>query len=881
MYDYPGSDNNHEWIELYNSGEDSLSVITGSSNNSWRFFDGSNHILSLYQGTTTISSEEYFIIADDAEQFILDYPNTTSTIFDTSMNLLNSSSTLSLSFDGGDVYSVSVRYDSILGAGGNGKTLEKIILNQEDDNNWQESFIEGGTPGYINSEQENDSGVLPPNIQLICPAVLLINEEGVFDASNSTDPQDLELNFLWNFIDNTTATSSVINHLFTEQGSYNVSITVSNNETESIDYCLVEVVEDNNEEDNNEDSNQSSGNGSNNQQNNNWSSLIISEFLPNPEGSDDNEWIELYNNSQQTIDLSGFKLQDNSSRIFTFQEDINLNLTLPSQEYLVLGKDITGISLNNNGGDSVKLYNPEDVLQQQVEYIDKALENKSYAVEGGNFKWTSILTPGEDNEFLDNQEPKAKISLGSTEFIIEKPIVFSAAESFDPEEGELEYIWDFGDETSGDEKVENHIYQSQGNYLIKLTVKDIDGATHSTTLLLEIVDKEESIELKDIKEINFELDDLIISEFLPNPEGSDDNEWIELYNNFNEKIDLIGWQLDDEDGGSKPFVFKESFILEPNSFVIIPRSDSKITLNNNQDQVRLLTPLGDIWQKVEYQKIKENNSYAWDGENKEWFINNNPMPGERDYLIEKQDIIYNISDVKDFNKNDNIIIKGISLYNHSTSSRKIYLADWDGENIDYTEVIEVYSHKKEFPDIKKGDFLNINGIISRTDYLPRLKTKTINDFLIINNTELNKPTTIDLIDIEDEYIGDYISAKGIVVKKTKKNIYLSEDIEEDWILRVSIGKYNNLDIEKGNEIVASGILLDSSSGYKLIVNNINDILIPKTVKAASINTTEDKNNTTTTISIDKNKEGKNIKLILLSLIIILTFFIFFQKIKNK
>ncbi len=877
MYDYSGSDNNHEWVEVYNSGQEDINVITGSSGSAWRFFDGSNHVLNLYQGTTTISSQEYFVIADNAEQFMLDYPNSTSTVFDTSMNLLNSSSTILLSFDGGDTYPITAEYDSGLGANGNGNTLEKIVLNQEDNNNWQESFVQGGTPGKINSYDDGSSDILPPNIQLECPSKLLINEEGVFDASSSTDPQGLELSFLWDFMDDTTATTSIATHSFTEQGSYNVSLVVSNSEKESIGHCLVETIL---EEEENSDN--GSGGGSNNQQDNNWSDLIVSEFLPNPEGSDDNEWIELYNKGLKDIDLIGFKLQDNSSRIFTFTEDSGIDLTLSSQEYFVLGKETTKISLNNNGGDIVKLYNPEEELQQQVEYIDKALENKSYAADNNSFKWTSVLTPGEDNIFLDNQEPEAKIFLDSQEFIVEKPIIFSAEESFDPEEGELEYFWDFGDETSGDEEIENHSYQSSGNYLVKLIVTDTDGASHETTVVLEILDQAENIELKDIKPIDFNLEDLIISEFLPNPEGSDDNEWIELHNSSDKEIDLLGWQLDDEDGGSKPFIFKESFILKSNAFAVIPREESKITLNNNKDQVRVLTPLGETWQSVEYQKVGEGNSYAWDGVNKEWFVNSSPMPGEQDYLVEEQEAIHNIRDVKGFDKNDGLIIQGISLYNHATSSRSIYLADYDGVSVDYTEIIEVYSHKKDFPPIKKGDFLNINGIISRTGSLPRLKTKDKNDFLTIStNLEVIEPVVIDLLDIEEEYIGNYVAFRGVVAKKTKKSIYLSEDEEEDWSLRIAIKDYDDLEIEKGSEIIVSGILKEVSSGYKLIVNSIEDILIPQIVKAAATNVENVDKASTTPVSVSENKKNDNIKLILVGLIIFSIIFIFFQKIRKK
>lgn len=153
MYDYPGGDSGHEWLEIFNGGLEAVDVLQGSGSDTWRFFDGTNHILNLQQGTTSIDVAQYFIIAQDAEQFLLDYPETTVSVFDTVMNLKNTSSSVALSFDGGETYQVEASYDSVWGASGNGFSLEKINLNQgSESSNWQESAAEGGTPGMTNSE---------------------------------------------------------------------------------------------------------------------------------------------------------------------------------------------------------------------------------------------------------------------------------------------------------------------------------------------------------------------------------------------------------------------------------------------------------------------------------------------------------------------------------------------------------------------------------------------------------------------------------------------------------------------------------------------------------------------------------------------------------
>jgi len=210
------------------------------------------------------------------------------------------------------------------------------------------------------------------------------------------------------------------------------------------------------EEDNKEPEQVSGGGG---QSYNYWRDIVVSEFMPNPSGSDDGEWIELYNKSSQTVDLSGFGLQDNSTRVFIIED-----LSLSSQKYLIIDKSDSKIALNNSGGDAVKLYDPDGELLELIEYKDTALEDRSYARKGNSFSWTTEPTPGADNVFIANQAPEAKIILESDGLFVGEKIKLSASGSSDPEESDLEYIWDFGDETTGDEVLENHVYDSGGSY---------------------------------------------------------------------------------------------------------------------------------------------------------------------------------------------------------------------------------------------------------------------------------------------------------------------------------------------------------------------------------------------------------------------------------
>lgn len=106
----------------------------------------------------------------------------------------------------------------------------------------------------------------------------------------------------------------------------------------------------------------------------------------------------------------------------------------------------------------------------------------------------------------------------------------------------------------------------------------------------------------------------LFSEALPNPEGSDTTEeWIELYNPYSHSLQLAGLSLDDMEGGSKPYALTGT--LGGKEYLLISIQDSKISLNNGADSIRLLGAAGEVLWDIPYEDAKEGESYAdFDGE---------------------------------------------------------------------------------------------------------------------------------------------------------------------------------------------------------------------------------------------------------------------------
>jgi len=112
---------------------------------------------------------------------------------------------------------------------------------------------------------------------------------------------------------------------------------------------------------------------------------------------------------------------------------------------------------------------------------------------------------------------------------------------------------------------------------------------------------------------------LYVNEFMPAPAqdwnndtiADDNDEWIEIYNANAFSIDLSGWQLDDvADGGSAPYTLANGTTIAANGFLLFYRAGTNIALNNTNDDVRLLRPDNAVADMISYKTSQSNASWA-------------------------------------------------------------------------------------------------------------------------------------------------------------------------------------------------------------------------------------------------------------------------------
>ncbi len=198
-----------------------------------------------------------------------------------------------------------------------------------------------------------------------------------------------------------------------------------------------------------------------------------------------------------------------------------------------------------------------------------------------------------------NNPPVAKAGTNITA-LVNQEISFDGSQSSDPDSDTLTYFWNFGDGATDTEKECLHTYLYPGQYIVSLLVNDGELSN------------------LDVITVNVYEESILISEF--------NSEWIELYNQSDQVANLTNWQLDDQEQDSVSFVFPPNSLIAPHQFLVLTQQITKLALNNDNDQVRLIYPDGSVATEVSYYaEEKQGFSIAFNGS--DYFWTKIPTPG--------------------------------------------------------------------------------------------------------------------------------------------------------------------------------------------------------------------------------------------------------------
>ena len=400
--------------------------------------------------------------------------------------------------------------------------------------------------------------------------------------------------------------------------------------------------------------------------------IIINEIALMGTGtSSSDEWIELYNATDQPIDLTNWILSSgDGSPSITFS-----NKSIPAKGYFLLERtddnSVPGITADfiytgalTDSGENLELKDGNNAIIDAVNCVSsgwfagdkttkQTMERKSSDVSGNDASnWQTSATPGgtpkaqnsagaastekqssqqEESSSEDitatettAQTNKSPIAVAGPDIValVGQEIAFDASGSSDPENAPLTYLWNFGDGFTSSEVKTAHQYPYAGTYIVSLSVSD--GTNSSTDTLSATIF----------------TNALLISEFIPNPEGKDEeNEWIEIFNKSDKIINISFWKIATE---AKEFSLPANTLISPFSYLVLSRSATKISLPNSNGVVKLLYPNGQISQEIKYEKTKQGQSIAMESASKyTWTII--PTPGAPNIISSTEKPISQVS----------------------------------------------------------------------------------------------------------------------------------------------------------------------------------------------------------------------------------------------
>ena len=811
LYDPNGSDGGNEWIELYNPTSNIISLAN------WAIESGGTSFSNVHTfNDVTIQAQSFFVVGElnivEADLIVdqLKFQNGGSAtdgirIIDQNSQVVDTllydePNTNQLTDDSG---SIGTYFAPDVSAGSSlGRDSQSV-----DTDNCESDFFE-----YTMPSPGTENIIIIPNEAPIADAGSnldgVVGEEIQFDASDSFDPNEDPLSYAWDFDDGEGSNLIAPVHIFNNSGSYLVNLEVSDGELQSSDSITVSITE--------APVTPPLGGYP--------IGIIVSELLPNPSGSDsEGEFIELHNISDNTINLFGWQLGDSSSSIYYFEEQ-----SIEPNKYLAIFREDSGIALNNSGGDQVILYHPDGEIVSKIEYAESASEGKSYSLlESGEWMWTKP-SPGASNSFLDyNNPPEAKID-APTQAKVKQEITFDASDSTDPDGDSLQFAWDFGDGQNGEGIEVIHQFVEPGSYTVILTTTDEHGSESKDSHIIQISDYDYS-------------EKILINEVMANVTGSDsDGEWIELVNVDSREVNLAGWQITDT---KTKYFFPEDTLLAAGEYLIITRPESKITLNNSADSVLLIDPKGEIINGVEYAKALEDSSFARKNFSDRWLWTEKYTPGAINEFVEVEGqsekaekeeseesdevIITDIQSAKEFTKGTYVQITGwVTVEPGVLATQKFYIADQQAG-------IQIYSSKKDFPEISLGDYVQIIGKLSEASGEKKVNIKTSEDITILETQEIiPDPVLTDIID--ESYEGMLVTIEGPIVEKKGKSFYIDYSGSEE--IKVSIKAttdISNLDLEEGQMIQVTGIVSQSKDVYQILPRYQEDIIFPEILGESS------------------------------------------------
>jgi len=608
--------------------------------------------------------------------------------------------------------------------------------------------------------------------------------------------------------------------------------------------------------------------------------VIINELLPNPSGVDDNEWIELKNLGTTTIDLINWKISDLAGTSYLIQNSDFATTTILANGFFILPKNITGISLNNSGGETVRLFDGQNILVSETTYNDTALDDLVWARDENRiWHWSTTQTSGIEN-IITAPESSGGGGGGTGAETKKYPTRIKINEVFPNPEGVDIDEWIELKSFEGEmfPLVGWKIKSELGEYLIKeadfkwpyieankffLLPRLITGISlkNSGGDKIQLIDPTGKI-VSEIKYSGEVIEGLAyMLERANRSGGSDTWQWTTsptpLSENIYTKNNLMPkayFEVSGEINLGKEILLDatESYDPENSNLIYEWHFNAPVLFNNSTTttfatttpMVKIIldkTATIKIGLKVideEYgyddqtQNIKpvKENVFWWDEE-----VNESNGSNKSDIKIKVSGakvVKVNLEQVKNLALGTILETQGMVSVLPGTLGVNIFYVAGSG--------IQIYCYKKDFPELKLGDEIKIIGELNSAYGELRIKIKDKNSLQILNSGPAPEPEKIGLGDLEnadDNLVGSLLTVTGKITSVKSDYFYLDDETGEIKIVikPTTDISLKNLSLTTGGQTQVTGILSKTTTGLRLLPRSKDDLIIEKVLGAAEEN----------------------------------------------
>lgn len=600
------------------------------------------------------------------------------------------------------------------------------------------------------------------------------------------------------------------------------------------------------------------------------SDVVINEIVPDP-SDEDVEWIELYNNSGQKIDLNYWTIEDNTKK----PKELS-NLSIETDSYLVLNKEKEFKFSLNNEGDVIILKDFNGKIIDQLSYgsfddgeiSDNALKTSDpyslarisdgYDTDNdlNDFKSTTP-TKGIANIIAINRENKKQ----DKETHLEEIIINEFLPNPTGEDSENEFIelknlgskevnlsgWQISDSSKTVYTINSKDFSTTtvagGGYFVvyrrqsKIALNN-SGAENVSLLSYSgvLID---SVEYNSLAAENqsFSRDENgkwqwsmeptpfqknIVSQANHTPEAiieapakAEIGE--EIIFDGSDSYDLDGdklsylWMFENgatDDRVNTKYTFQKAGIYS----VILKVRDEK----GDENTTKTIINISDV-QNIDHNNAEQKTEIsAFEQKN----INSSPK--EKLNSGKAKVVEIDLKKVKNLQIGSLVKTKGVvSVEPGILGSQFFYLAG---------SGIQVYCHKKDFLNIKIGDFIEVDGEISESSNEKRIKIKSKENLKILKRGQSVSPEKVKIKEIGEELRSSLIKVEGHLIEKTGDNLYIDDGSGEiEVYIKESTGIKISDEMKEGDYMEITGILRKTKNGYQILPRRQEDITIIKRV----------------------------------------------------